>query len=57
MWLEGLCTDNDNTNTNADNDAGQNMIVSGPLVDKPDEPKKSIYCRDEIHGDYVYKSH
>ena len=33
-----VCTDDDANDANA-NDDGQSMIVSGSLVDKPNEPK------------------
>ena len=34
LWLEWVCTDDANTNDDA-----QSMIVYGFLVDKPNEPK------------------
>ena len=45
------------TDADNDDDDRQSMIVQGSLVDKRNEPKKPIYCRDEICWDYVHKSH
>ena len=36
-----VCTDADDVNDDDANDNGQSMIVQGPLVDKPNEPKKN----------------
>ena len=47
-WQGEVCTDDDDDDANANtnnanaNDDGQSMIVLGPLVHKPNEPKRKI---------------
>ena len=42
LWQGEVCTDDDDDDADDTNDNGQSMIVQGPLVDKPNEPKTTL---------------
>ena len=45
LWLGWVCTDDVNTDDAADAEGAQSMIVYGSLVDKPKEPKTSVFIK------------